>query len=1139
MVDTLTLQPALGQSLQRTRSSSGASWADDWKSAKGEEHMLSGMSDDNKTQWRHALQFDLPDWSTIESISRARLHVFTAADHEGVKTKPLTDGADNLKVAYKTKAWTEQGGGETVWTGSVVDNGADFSDTYRGYTYVGAQALAEYQVDVLPIVKAWAPDTVKVNGNPGLGKANYGVVLGYAGSDGLKHRTVMASHKHVDTSIRPFLVLEVVLKGGPGEVTLGPPDGDIPAGVPEFFTGDWAPGRPGDKMAKIGLAVLQTGEDTIRWEVNPTSNDVATSSFSVRVPAWLKSQTTYTWTVRVQNQRGEWTQYAAPTNTVRLTSSPPSVSAVEPHGTLVTLDSVQFRANYVATAGEYRASGWQVQMRTQLGSGDPTWGDDLLWDTGWMTVPLSWANQDPTSATWVQYFKTPYGGPGLSPSTTYSYRIRARDAFGGTSNWQYGQFTLSAAYLPPTSDIRTNLTAFARQPPFRIRIYGMGTNRGPGKLVAELTDAANVGASEFYNAAGEFYFTIPAIHPQVSVIEPYQTHYALEEHTGQGWTGKAYGLITDFDADEDEVVFYGQDYLALLGRTVEERFSPVDAELPTDKGGAKYVDKTIKEVIVDQLTKEKAKANSPVGFIQVDPDDIADMAEKVTIYASFKQRLPFIAGLIESSRAGTGRKTRLVVERDINGVFHWKVLWDPGITRDNLKLVYGELVQGFRTVPFSQWGTAIDALGRTVLGTKVYSARSVAPGISEATYGAFPSTTMYSDIDDLNDLRRRAAQAAAKVAKVGKMMGLGLRVGWLTVKDGWDICDSVPVEIKRGVVDTSRFGSGYYTIWGWTWSSFADGHVNTVLSLAPREDTVPPNPDLIPSSPILDQSGWQTGDHPPTTANDGEHWLDTTTGDIYERDVYGDWILVGNIMGPEGPAGEGGSGAPLGDWLWEETRGGPPPAGHIAIDDTTTVFMGLYPDGGAPGDMLLDDDTGEGLYPDALTGTDRVASENIYPLVRIAPDGTAPGLPPTGEVHVRVDANGLVYTIEADGTVLFLGPGAAGINAFIDGGITLPATGVALVWQRVPFNGVIERSTLIADVSGSAVLDIRKRPFGGGAAVSICGTSKPTLSGQQESEDSTLTGWTKPVAEGDILYWYVDTVTTCKKVGNTLKVRRT
>ena len=77
-------------------------------------------------------------------------------------------------------------------------------------------------------------------------------------------------------------------------------------------------------------------------------------------------------------------------------------------------------------------------------------------------------------------------------------------------------------------------------------------------------------------------------------------------------------------------------------------------------------------------------------------------------------------------------------------------------------------------------------------------------------------------IADIDDLERPPAAAGAgrrKVAKVGKMMGIGLRVGALDIKDGWDITDSVPIQHQawRGGYRPAS-GSGYWTIWGWTWN---------------------------------------------------------------------------------------------------------------------------------------------------------------------------------------------------------------------------------------------------------------------------------------------------------------------------------
>ena len=173
----------------------------------------------------------------------------------------------------------------------------------------------------------------------------------------------------------------------------------------------------------------------------------------------------------------------------------------------------------------------------------------------------------------------------------------------------------------------------------------------------------------------------------------------------------------------------------------------------------------------------------------------------------------------------------------------------PGIDRPNIRLEYGGLVQGFQAIPFGDWGTAVDAIGRTVTeGTKVYSARAAAPGINEAVYGAFPTTTMYQDIDDANDLQRRANQAAAKVGKVGKCMALGIRVGLRSTSrmagTSATPCRSTSSAAWWIPPATAR---GYWTIWGWTWNSYPDGHTDTNLS-CPREDDTPPNPDLIPSA---------------------------------------------------------------------------------------------------------------------------------------------------------------------------------------------------------------------------------------------------------------------------------------------------
>ena len=69
---------------------------------------------------------------------------------------------------------------------------------------------------------------------------------------------------------------------------------------------------------------------------------------------------------------------------------------------------------------------------------------------------------------------------------------------------------------------------------------------------------------------------------------------------------------------------------------------------------------------------------------------------------------------------------------------------------------------------------------------------------------------------------------------------LGCVSSGIEVFDGWDLLDNVPVEIQRGAVDTTRYGSGYWTIQGVEYRLEPDGHDELTLAIKPREDTTAP-----------------------------------------------------------------------------------------------------------------------------------------------------------------------------------------------------------------------------------------------------------------------------------------------------------
>lgn len=115
------------------------------------------------------------------------------------------------------------------------------------------------------------------------------------------------------------------------------------------------------------------------------------------------------------------------------------------------------------------------------------------------------------------------------------------------------------------------------------------------------------------------------------------------------------------------------------------------------------------------------------------------------------------------------------------------------------------------------------------------------------------------------------------------------------------------------------------------------------------------------------------------------------------------------------------------------------------------------------------------------------------------------------------------------------------IEFIIDGGGEAITTGQK-GHLRLPFAGTIISAALMADQSGSIVIDIWKditANFPPDNDDSITASAPPTLSSESASLDAVLAGWTKTFALGDVMAFNVDSVTDIERVTLTLIVRRT
>ena len=115
----------------------------------------------------------------------------------------------------------------------------------------------------------------------------------------------------------------------------------------------------------------------------------------------------------------------------------------------------------------------------------------------------------------------------------------------------------------------------------------------------------------------------------------------------------------------------------------------------------------------------------------------------------------------------------------------------------------------------------------------------------------------------------------------------------------------------------------------------------------------------------------------------------------------------------------------------------------------------------------------------------------------------------------------------------------AGVGVIIDGGGATINTGLRgdIV---IPFNCTITQWTLLANQSGSIVVDILKGTYANfPTVVTITGSAKPTITSSTKGQSSTLTGWTTSFVAGDILRLNVDSITSIQRVTLFLTLART
>ena len=797
-------------------------------------------------------------WDGVEVITSATLTLTVASNAGDTELAPPSGGRFTAKRLKKS--FSEGGSGD--WTTGSKEWPPANNLVKRTGTG-GATPGTTITIDVMKFIQLWAPRRISfqyATGKPvnGKGLANYGLMLKGRSETSSADATEVWSQEHGTASERPTLDIVYEQVNTAPTAAIVAPSGNVTADFD--VDGTFTDINTSDYMSQVRV---QIEKDSVGNWNTPMVNRLFSREVSIVDDQWhvedgdfdksmLRKGVLYKMRVKVWDKHAKASAWTAD-KTFTITSDAPTVTS-EDFGSIAVMDGVMLGGAFTTDS---LTSALIVDVQVHISGGALQWS---------ASYPITQGEKD------SDVVAVEYGGPSLAAGS-YTYRIRVTDKLLGQSTWDEGTFVLTAAEPDDDADL-TNITGYNPITPVtRIVLYSLDTaNRRPKDVVGIIEDAANIGVSWYANAPGQLYFTLPVTHPQIGVAEPLVTHYQVQQFRRGRWKMLAAGLLYDFDARENDAIFFGMDYLGLLSWSIEAAKQPSNNHKKkmgtkvSSLSGSRYFKKTIKYIIKDQLRRARYQdSNSPVKFISHSLGIIGDFSTKVTIYASYAQRLDFIRGLIDSHKGaiatgGGERRSRLRVRyRKDKHQWVFDALDAVGSDRDNIRLMYGSVLQGYNVIAMGEYANLIYGSGHEPNKLKPHFAKASAPGVSQSDWGSIGSARFWPNITDNQDLNRRSRAEAIKASRIGKKVALGIRVHGLGIWDGYEILDNLPIDIDDGAVDTGNYGSGYWTIWGGEYRVFPDGHDETTLIVRPKGDGASIDTDLINTDPIHAQAEWKWG----------------------------------------------------------------------------------------------------------------------------------------------------------------------------------------------------------------------------------------------------------------------------------------
>jgi len=417
-------------------------------------------------------------------------------------------------------------------------------------------------------------------------------------------------------------------------------------------------------------------------------------------------------------------------------------------------------------------------------------------------------------------------------SATALNGVASRLVTGGT----VGPVTITASATSAISDTQVvDVTSAVRvtssgaqgrwfsQSPFRITLWDTsGSGRGRGAVKAVISDAKYIGVSSYLNEGGEAFFTLAYNHPQISECVPLERHYRIERWDEEDaiYRTVGTGILQDYQATENETVFYGIDYMAALNQTLTD----TAAIIASPSNTVTYDNKTLSEIWQAEMSAVKNQTNSRLGFINIEAT-INAATKTYDIFTAGEQRGEFLFNMTAIAQEGTTSKVVFGNRIETSSQSYNSFFLDMNYSttpNNSLRLVFGGNVKRFSYSPnFRSLRTRAVLIATSIFDTgssKIWS--NFATSSLASTYGVIDRVDVQEDLISQDSVSARAAYNLEESSpdKI-RVINVAVVDGSVIPYKNYQLGDDIRVIIRRGQINLDA----NVTLRGQQWVGREDG----------------------------------------------------------------------------------------------------------------------------------------------------------------------------------------------------------------------------------------------------------------------------------------------------------------------------